>query len=63
MRIEEPSHSERALHIIRRSGEVVVISESDVVKLKLIPTGSGKFRAPSAWQRTGSDEIEAGADE
>lgn len=74
MRIEEPSGSEgpndgtipppqRCLHVIRRSGDVVVIAESDVVKLKLIPAGSGKFHAPSAWASTGSDEIEGGADE
>lgn len=54
---------QRSLHVIRRSGDVVVIAESDVVKLKLIPAGSGKFHAPSAWGRAGSAEIEGGVEE
>lgn len=56
MRIEELPASRRVIHVIRRNGEVVVIPESDVVKLKLIPAGVGKFHVPAAWSTADLDE-------
>jgi hypothetical protein len=35
--------------ILRRNGEVVEVSQQSVVKLKLLPPGSGPLRVPSAW--------------
>jgi hypothetical protein len=50
MRVEDPPGSARLLHVIRKSGEVVEVSEADVVKFKLIPGGAGPIRPPASWE-------------
>lgn len=50
MRIEQLPGIPRALHVIRRSGEVVVVSEQDIVKCKLMAGGAGAWRTPAAWE-------------
>ena len=54
LRVDESAESGRRLHVLRRSGEVVEVSEQDIVKLKLIPAGRGTaLRAPAAWEKGG----------
>jgi len=53
MRVEGDPGPARELHVMRRSGEVVCVREGEVVKLKLIPSGSGPLRRPAAWDDDG----------
>jgi hypothetical protein len=54
MRLEDLPGPTRRLHVIRRSGEVVEVSEDAVVKFKLIPSGPGPFRPPEGWEKNRS---------
>ncbi len=51
MRVEEEGRPGRRLHVLRRSGEVVEVAEEDIVKFKLIPSGTGPVRSPPAWEK------------
>lgn len=52
LRVEEvPGGSSRRLHVMRRSGEVVTVHEEEVVKLKLLPSGTAPFRIPASWEK------------
>jgi ferredoxin len=51
LRVEDRPGPGRRLHVMRRSGEVVEVEESAVVKLKLIPAGSTPFRTPPSWRK------------
>lgn len=43
------SGSAPVYRIVRRSGEVVSVPETDVVKVKVIPAAGGPVRAPKTW--------------
>ncbi|MGQ0678262.1 MAG: putative acetyltransferase [Actinomycetota bacterium] len=47
--------STRTFHVVRRTGEVVEVPEDAVVKLKLIPPGTGPIKAPPGWSGAGSE--------
>jgi hypothetical protein len=41
-------------HVMRRNGEVVEVPERAVLKLKVIPPGTGPIRTPPSWDAGGS---------
>jgi hypothetical protein len=41
-------------HLARRSGEVVRVEESDVLKSKVLPPAHGPIRMPKSWGDEGS---------
>lgn len=54
MRVTDANGPAASYSVIRRSGEVVEVGQSQVLKLKLMPAGSGPLRKPAAW--TSSDD-------
>jgi hypothetical protein len=54
MRVADGDGPDTRYHVVRRSGEVVEVKQDAVVKLKLIPPGTGPLRAPASWDAGGS---------
>jgi len=49
-RIERIPDAHCVYHIVRRSGEMVSVAEPNVVKVKIIPPGSGPLKIPKSWK-------------
>lgn len=49
-RVTDAGEPDARYLILRRNGEVVEVGQQSVVKLKLLPPGSGPLRVPSSWQ-------------
>lgn len=41
-------------HVVRRSGEVVRVDQSDVLKSKVLPPARGPIRIPKSWHEAES---------
>ena len=49
-RVERTPDGHCIYHIVRRSGELVSVSEPDVLKLKIIPPATGPLKIPKSWK-------------
>lgn len=50
LRVTDAGEAGARYAILRRNGEVVEVTEQSVVKLKLLPPGTGPARVPTSWQ-------------
>jgi hypothetical protein len=56
MRVTDADGPDASYSIIRRSGEVVEVRQDAVLKLKVIPPGSGALRRPASWDAEAGTE-------
>ncbi len=53
-RVTDADGPDARYSIVRRSGEVVEVRHDAIVKLKLLPAGTGPLRTPESWKTGGS---------
>lgn len=49
-RVTDADGPDARYSVVRRSGEVVEVRRDAVLKLKLLPPGSGPLRIPASWE-------------
>ena len=48
-RVDRTADAGLTYHVVRRSGEMIAVPASDVIKLKMVPAAKGPVRAPASW--------------